>query len=149
MQNRVDLITMSSLNAVPTSIEHLIECARYDAQLGIGSLANLHHQRESDNALRFVLCLGHVVIQLLVEAIDLYLCMENRMYSLHICIFLTRTRTRTHLAGKTVTLYVVLRAATILGAVVYVNLLELIAIGQRTAGYVNVLLCVLVHAKDE
>lgn len=108
-----------------SSIEHLIECARYDAQLGIGRLTNLHHQRESHNALRFVLRLGHVVIQLLVEAIDLYL------------------------AGKTVSLYIVLRAATVVRAIVYVYLLELIAIGQRTSGYVNVLLCVLVHAKDE
>lgn len=55
----------------------------------------------------------------------------------------------TYLAGKTIALYEVLGAATILGTVVYVNLFELVAIGQGTAGYVHVLLCVLVHAKDK
>lgn len=55
----------------------------------------------------------------------------------------------TYLAGETIALYEVLGAATILGTVVYVNLFELVAIGQGTAGYVHVLLCVLVHAKDK
>lgn len=56
-----------------TSIENLIECARYDAQLRVGRLTNLYHQREADYTLRLVLCLGHIMVQLLVEAIDLYL----------------------------------------------------------------------------
>lgn len=60
-----------------TSIENLIECARYDAQLRVGRLTNLYHQREPDYTLRLVLCLGHIMVQLLVEAIDLYLHWEE------------------------------------------------------------------------
>lgn len=60
-----------------TSIENLIECARYDAQLRVGRLTNLYHQRESDYTLRLVLCLGHIMVQFLVEAIDLYLHEEE------------------------------------------------------------------------
>lgn len=59
--------------ALLTSIENLIECARYDAQLRVGRLTDLHHQRETDYTLGLVLRLGHVVVQLFVEAIDLYL----------------------------------------------------------------------------
>jgi len=54
-----------------TSIQHLVEGARDDPQLRIGRLANLHHQRQADDALRLVLRLGHVVVQLLVEPVDL------------------------------------------------------------------------------
>lgn len=42
-----------------------------------------------------------------------------------------------------------LRSADILGPIVYVNLLELVAIGQRSARYVHMLLGVLVHAEDQ
>lgn len=54
-----------------------------------------------------------------------------------------------HLARKTVSVDVVLAALAVLRAVVNVNLLELIAIGERTARDVDVLLGVLVNAKHQ
>lgn len=52
-----------------TFVGDLVEGAGDYPQLWIGCVADLHHQRDPHDALGLVLCLGHVVVQLFVEAV--------------------------------------------------------------------------------
>lgn len=56
-----------------TSVQNLVEGGGNNSQFGVWRITNLHHEREHHNALRLVLRLGHVVVEFLVEAVDLYL----------------------------------------------------------------------------
>lgn len=63
-------VSRSSLAAkLQTFVEHLVEGAGDYPQLRVGRIADLHHQRDPDDSLGLVLRLGHVVVQLLVEAV--------------------------------------------------------------------------------
>lgn len=52
-----------------TFVGDLVEGAGDYPQLWIGCVADLHHQRDPHDALGLVLRLGHVVVQLFVEAV--------------------------------------------------------------------------------
>lgn len=54
-----------------------------------------------------------------------------------------------YLGRKRITVDVVFGSLLVLGAVMYVYLLELISVSQGAAGDVNVLLCLFVHAENK
>lgn len=68
-----------------------------------------------------------------------------KVYKNCMCIYIAICCT--YLTRKAISVYVMLRALTILCTVMYVNFFKLIPVGQRSTRYVNMLFCVLIYTK--